>query len=476
MTTNPANAQLQVLWKTEYVPALSSVALGMDVSAYGVAVVGYVNDSFADPLLDGFLLILDPIGGQVISYSRHHLGYETSLNEVAWLSDGTLLVGGERVTFDGLCQSGVVARMTIDGDALWTLYTDTLHSRAVKTLTLSSDTSFVINTPWQEQVLGQQVNTMEFSTSGVLQDTGSTPYSYGQYIDILKAVALPGGGQLLVGTIFRIREPLLQRSIYMLWTDENLDTIRSRVLSLPDSELNGAAVDISPTGSIYIATIPPVELPDTCFINLFKLTSEGEIVWRKHYFSGFPWCPAGAPVCKGDSVILASHYFRDEGNASYVMILDSNGIMLRDSLYITEGWDVILVRTKLSPDEHNIYLLANEDSIGSYSKRISVTCIALDSTLLANGPPVAVPGGFNIVAFPNPFNSTLRISLDAPLHADVSVLLYDLLGREVDVIYRGRIGSNAISYVAPAALASGVYFVRASAGERVALGKVVLLK
>ncbi|MCB1060416.1 MAG: T9SS type A sorting domain-containing protein [Calditrichaeota bacterium] len=78
--------------------------------------------------------------------------------------------------------------------------------------------------------------------------------------------------------------------------------------------------------------------------------------------------------------------------------------------------------------------------------------------------------------FPNPFNSTLRISLDAPLHADVSVSLYDLLGREVDVIYRGRLSSSTISYVAPAGLASGVYFVRAESGAQASLVKVVLLK
>jgi len=79
--------------------------------------------------------------------------------------------------------------------------------------------------------------------------------------------------------------------------------------------------------------------------------------------------------------------------------------------------------------------------------------------------------------YPNPFNNTLNILLDVPLHQDVTLLLYDLLGREVDVVYRGRLSSNTISYVAPAALTSGVYFLRAaSAMERSELVKVVLLK
>ncbi|MCB1060234.1 MAG: T9SS type A sorting domain-containing protein, partial [Calditrichaeota bacterium] len=90
--------------------------------------------------------------------------------------------------------------------------------------------------------------------------------------------------------------------------------------------------------------------------------------------------------------------------------------------------------------------------------------------------PTLLPHNLSLSVFPNPFNSTLRISLDAPLHSDVNVVLYDLLGREVDVIYRGRVAGSAISYTAPAGLASGIYFARASAGDRVALRKVVLLK
>ncbi len=87
-----------------------------------------------------------------------------------------------------------------------------------------------------------------------------------------------------------------------------------------------------------------------------------------------------------------------------------------------------------------------------------------------------VPREISISVFPNPFNSALSITLDVPLHQDVAVLLYDLLGREVDVVYRGRLSLQTISYAAPAGLASGVYFLRASAGEGVVVRKVVLMK
>ncbi|MBL0063313.1 MAG: T9SS type A sorting domain-containing protein [bacterium] len=96
--------------------------------------------------------------------------------------------------------------------------------------------------------------------------------------------------------------------------------------------------------------------------------------------------------------------------------------------------------------------------------------------LAVNDHSPIVPQEFSLSVFPNPFNSTLSISLDVPLHQEVTLSLYDLLGREVDVVYRGRLSSQTISYVAPAALSSGVYFLRASANSQSVLGKVVLLK
>ncbi len=117
----------------------------------------------------------------------------------------------------------------------------------------------------------------------------------------------------------------------------------------------------------------------------------------------------------------------------------------------------------------------NEDNDG---RRGRVVIFSGDTTYIVPvgkvGP--AIPDQLSLSVYPNPFNSTLSISLDVPLHRDVTLSLYDLLGREVDVVYRGRLLSSTISYVAPDALSSGVYFLRASAGSQAVLRKVVLLK
>jgi len=90
--------------------------------------------------------------------------------------------------------------------------------------------------------------------------------------------------------------------------------------------------------------------------------------------------------------------------------------------------------------------------------------------------PLISPSLFSLSTYPNPFNSTLSISLEIPLHQEVTISLYDLLGREVDVIQRGRLENTTLSYTAPPSLASGIYFVRAVTAHDAVMQKVVLLK
>lgn len=87
-----------------------------------------------------------------------------------------------------------------------------------------------------------------------------------------------------------------------------------------------------------------------------------------------------------------------------------------------------------------------------------------------------VPNRLDLFVYPNPFNSTLSISLNAPLYKEVTVTLYDLLGREVYVIHRGQVESKTISYTAPPSLASGAYVVRAETDRESVMRKVVLLR
>ncbi len=79
--------------------------------------------------------------------------------------------------------------------------------------------------------------------------------------------------------------------------------------------------------------------------------------------------------------------------------------------------------------------------------------------------------------YPNPFNSSTVISYQLPVASEVSLKVFDVLGREVAVLVSGR--QKAGNYVVPfngSGLSSGVYFYRLQAGQFVQTRKMMLVK
>ncbi len=80
------------------------------------------------------------------------------------------------------------------------------------------------------------------------------------------------------------------------------------------------------------------------------------------------------------------------------------------------------------------------------------------------------------LAGPNPFRSGTRLALDAPAGAEVELMVFDTLGREVAVLYEGT-GAPATVALDGSALAPGLYVVRLLLdGEPAGTRRVVRLR
>ena len=105
-------------------------------------------------------------------------------------------------------------------------------------------------------------------------------------------------------------------------------------------------------------------------------------------------------------------------------------------------------------------------------------------------PPTAItevaaetPGGFELgEAYPNPFNPETTIPFDLPSSADVDLSLYNLAGQQVATLASGLREAGSYNLVwdgrddAGRDLASGMYFYRLIAGDRVETRKLMLLR
>jgi hypothetical protein len=79
--------------------------------------------------------------------------------------------------------------------------------------------------------------------------------------------------------------------------------------------------------------------------------------------------------------------------------------------------------------------------------------------------------------YPNPFNPSTRISYFIPSQSDVRLVIYNLMGQEIQVLVNEvrSAGSYEVEFNA-SQLPSGVYIYRLTAGGLISTNKMVLIK
>ena len=79
--------------------------------------------------------------------------------------------------------------------------------------------------------------------------------------------------------------------------------------------------------------------------------------------------------------------------------------------------------------------------------------------------------------YPNPFNPVTKIRFSQPEAGDVSLVIFDIEGREVVRLVNGRLAPGAHEIIWDAGgFSSGLYFARLSAGDFVKTIKMLLIK
>lgn len=89
-----------------------------------------------------------------------------------------------------------------------------------------------------------------------------------------------------------------------------------------------------------------------------------------------------------------------------------------------------------------------------------------------------IPAKFNLYdPYPNPFNNQTKIKIDLPSYSDVELVVYDLLGKEVAIIYKGMLqqGSHEFEFNS-LEITSGIYILQLRTDNLYAHKKLVLIK
>lgn len=102
----------------------------------------------------------------------------------------------------------------------------------------------------------------------------------------------------------------------------------------------------------------------------------------------------------------------------------------------------------------------------------------LDHIMTSNDDELGLPKEFSLRQnYPNPFNPSTNIEFALPEQAEVTLKVYNLLGREISTLVSGRMsaGNHKIEFNA-SGLSTGLYFYRIKAGSFMQTKKMMLIK
>ncbi len=118
---------------------------------------------------------------------------------------------------------------------------------------------------------------------------------------------------------------------------------------------------------------------------------------------------------------------------------------------------------------------------GNSITAMNITDVQIDTgtiTGVNESDQTALPTVYSLSQnYPNPFNPTTTIKFGLPKAGNVSLVVYDILGRKVAELVHGNLtaGYHTVNFNA-SNLASGVYLYRIEAGDFVSVKKLMLLK
>jgi len=135
-------------------------------------------------------------------------------------------------------------------------------------------------------------------------------------------------------------------------------------------------------------------------------------------------------------------------------------------------------RSGLNPEGMSVTEMLITNSGTSYLESELIDLIRYEEILNGKYTPNLLPEKYNLgVAYPNPFNPITTLSYDLPKDGQVSLIIYDMIGREVTQLidtYKDA-GYHAVQWDATL-YASGTYFVKMTAHNFTQTQKVMLVK
>jgi hypothetical protein len=487
----PPGASGQVpdtLWSRLYniMPDLDNARCVQQTTDGGYIVTGSCVPTGEESHIDLLLFKTDPTG-TMMWRKWYNKGFVEQGASVQQTSDGGYVVGGRAVSLIGPTldknQSDVwVLRADSHGETLWTKTFGGPGNDYCTCIRQTSDLGFILTGTLNGGLYSYPPDCiLDFSSTEnarawlIKADShGDTlwtrtfdPGSYGYSVE-----QTPDSGFVLVGS----RMSQNQLDILIARTNSSGQSLWTKIIGRSDAHEFARTIRQTGDGYIVAGHIGPIGVGAIDAL-LVKTDANGEVVWSRSY--GNKLSDSGNSVevtTDGEFIVVGianANWYIHQGDM-WVFKTDSRGDMLWERVYdirlndyawggaLTSGGGFVVTGMVAGGGlgDGDIWLAKFGREVTGVENRSSIVS---DPVLFHN--------------YPNPFNPQTTIEYRISKTENVTLIVYDILGREVTVLVNERKPPGLYSVTVDSkGLASGVYCYRLSAGDYVQTRKLLLLR
>ncbi|MEE9162177.1 MAG: FlgD immunoglobulin-like domain containing protein [Candidatus Neomarinimicrobiota bacterium] len=440
-----------------------------------------------DQTADGGFIMSGTVGifGDTSSYwlVRTEADGDTLWTETYGHPDSSSICQSGQLTFDGgYIMAGLgemwLIKTDADGDTLWTRRTGGPGGEEPVNVVQTADSGYIITGNISDEVNNAQVGLIKTDSLGITQWTktyGGTGDEYGRFVQ-----QTADSGYIVVA------EKLVDdgTDFWLLKMEADGDTTWTSTFSPGGGEANGVAQTADGGYAIFGLVFGTLAVHNDALPRnwlLIKTDDSGTLDWSQTYGGDGDDQSMGMINHSGGGFLLTGWFARNDTTVDLWLVRTD---ALGDTLWTTTVGDTGLKAglgiVEIAEGEYAVVGITSprgEEIFSGWLLRFG------DPAAQATIPAAGVPEAFALHAnYPNPFNPSTTIGFDLPMAAEVSLTVYDILGREVARLANRRIeaGYHRVSWNGKMSngrdVPTGIYITRLETPTHTQQIKMVLLK
>lgn len=410
------------LWTRKYGGDNDDVAMSVQATADGGYIMAGWTNSYGIGGTDFYVVKTDG-SGEVLWTNTFGGPYDDTAKCVQRTTDGAYLVCGtsERNGAYGRNFDVYVVKVNVHGDSIWTYYSGGIVDDAANCIIEANDGSYMLAGSTGDGEGNHNIYVEKINTAG--QNVWYQGYRHGPDNQAYSIIQADDENFVIAGYTYNNSNYV---DCYLMKIDAGGGIIWDRTFGDSHCEL-GYSVSQTEDGGYIIGGGKWISFwPDTTLFYLVKTDSEGHRQWDRAYMYG--------NFDEGASVVPT-----EDGHYAFVGYSNWLGYFSLDfCLMKIQGVDIVSI------DENNW----------------------------------PIPDAFELDDnYPNPFNASTLIKYELPQASQVTLEIYDILGRHVTKLCDNfqQAGYHRTMWNA-AKFPSGIYFYRLRAGDYVETKRMMLVK